>query len=104
MTRRIHPALILFTLLVYVFLMGPLVSVIGAALSDTTFLTFPPQGLSFRWFERIFEITAFRRTMITSFQIAVLATTLALIIGVLAGTYPAWKIAGRDPAPLLRAS
>ncbi len=29
---------------------------------------------------------------------------LALTIGVLAGTYPAWKIAGRDPAPLLRAS
>ena len=28
---------------------------------------------------------------------------LALAIGVLAGTYPAWKIAGRDPAPLLRA-
>ena len=29
---------------------------------------------------------------------------LALAIGVLAGTYPAWKIASRDPAPLLRAS
>jgi len=29
---------------------------------------------------------------------------LALLIGALAGAYPAWKIAQRDPAPLLRAS
>ena len=29
---------------------------------------------------------------------------LALLIGALAGAYPAWKIARRDPAPLLRAS
>lgn len=82
MTRRIHPALIAFAALVYIFLMGPLVIVIGASLSDTTFLTFPPQGLSLRWFERVFEISAFRRTMLTSLQIAVLATTIALIIGI----------------------
>lgn len=29
---------------------------------------------------------------------------LALLIGALAGAYPAWKIARRDPAPLLRAA
>jgi putative ABC transport system permease protein len=29
---------------------------------------------------------------------------LAIILGALAGAYPAWKIATRDPAPLLRAS
>lgn len=82
MERRIHPALIGFSVLVYLFLMGPLIIVIGASLSDTTFLTFPPQGLSLRWFEEIFEISAFRRTMVTSFQIAFLATLLALLIGV----------------------
>lgn len=77
-----NPVLIGFTVLVYFFLMAPLVIVIGAALSDTTFLTFPPQGLSLRWFERIFEISAFRRTMLTSFQIACIATAIALIIGI----------------------
>ena len=77
-----NPVLIGFAVLVYFFLMAPLVIVIGAALSDTTFLTFPPQGLSLRWFERIFEISAFRRTMLTSFQIACIATAIALIIGI----------------------
>lgn len=82
MTRRLHPGLIVLAVAVYLFLMGPLVIVIGAALSDTTFLTFPPQGLSLRWFEKIFEMSAFRRTMITSFQIAALSTCLALLIGI----------------------
>jgi len=77
-----NPLLIGFAVLVYFFLMAPLVIVIGAALSDSTFLTFPPQGLSLRWFERIFEITAFRRTMITSLQIACIATAIALVIGI----------------------
>lgn len=77
-----NPLLIGFAVLVYFFLMAPLVIVIGAALSDTTYLTFPPQGLSLRWFERIFEISAFRRTMVTSFQIACIATAIALVIGI----------------------
>ena len=98
MTRRISPILIAFTVLVYLFLLGPLVIVIGSSISDTTFLTFPPQGISLRWFERIFEMTAFRRTMVTSFQIAFASTTIALIIGIPAAyalnrfriTLPGW--------------
>ncbi|RVT86790.1 ABC transporter permease [Rhodobacteraceae bacterium CCMM004] len=82
MTGRLHPGLIAFAVAVYIFLMGPLVIVIGASLSDTTYLTFPPQGLTLRWFERIFEMSAFRRTMITSFQMATLSTLLALLIGI----------------------
>ena len=82
MTNKLHPALIAFTVLVFFFLVGPLVIVIGSALSDTTYLTFPPQGLSLRWFENIFQISAFRRTIITSLQIAFLSTFIALLIGI----------------------
>ncbi len=82
MTGRLHPALIAFAVLIYLFLMGPLVIVIGAALSDTGYLTFPPQGLTMHWFERIFEMSAFRRTMVTSFQVAAISTGCALVIGI----------------------
>ena len=82
MSDRPHPILIAVAALVYLFLMLPLVIVVGAALSDTTYLTFPPQGLSLRWFENIFEISAFRRTIVTSLQIAFLGTMIALLIGI----------------------
>ena len=82
MTGRLHPTLIAFAVVVYVFLMGPMVIVIGAALSDTGYLTFPPQGLTLHWFERIFEMSAFRRTMVTSFQVAAVSTGCALAIGI----------------------
>ena len=82
MTSRIHPLLILFTVLVYIFLAGPLIIVFGASVSDTTYLTFPPQGFSLRWFENIFEISAFRRTIVTSLELAFLATGLALLVGI----------------------
>ncbi|WP_036352836.1 ABC transporter permease [Microvirga sp. BSC39] len=82
MPDRPHPILIGVAALVYLFLMLPLVIVVGAALSDTTYLTFPPQGLSLRWFENIFEISAFRRTIVTSLQIALMGTLIALLIGI----------------------
>ncbi|WP_201772914.1 ABC transporter permease [Devosia riboflavina] len=82
MPTKIHPALIGFTALVFIFLVGPLIIVLGAALSDTTYLTFPPQGLSLRWFQNIFEIDAFRRTILTSLQVAVISTFVALLIGI----------------------
>jgi putative spermidine/putrescine transport system permease protein len=82
MPTKLHPALIGFTVLVFIFLVGPLVIVLGSALSDTTYLTFPPQGLSLRWFENIFEIDAFRRTILTSLQVGLLSTFFALVIGI----------------------
>lgn len=82
MQRRVHPALVAFAVVTFLFLIGPLVIIVGAALSDTTFLTFPPQGLTLRWFENIFEISAFRRTMLTSFQLAVAGTALSMLIGI----------------------
>lgn len=98
MPTRIHPLLIVFTILVYLFLLGPLVIIFGASLSDTTYLTFPPQGLSFRWFENIWNISAFRRTIVTSLQMAFLGTGIALVIGIPAAyalnryriSLPAW--------------
>ncbi len=82
MSARIHPALIAFAVLTFLFLLGPLVIIVGSALSDTTFLTFPPQGLTLRWFDNAFEISAFRRTMITSLSLATFGTLLSLAIGI----------------------
>jgi putative spermidine/putrescine transport system permease protein len=79
---RLHPLLIAFTVLVFFFLIAPLIIVVGASLSDTTFLTFPPRGLTFKWFANVFEVDAFRTTMATSFQLGVFGTALSLLVGI----------------------
>ncbi|WP_375174207.1 ABC transporter permease [Pseudooceanicola sp.] len=79
---KTHPLLIAFAVLTFAFLIGPLVIIIGTSLSETSFLTFPPQGLSLKWYENIFEISAFRRTMVTSFILAVGGTALSMLIGI----------------------
>ena len=82
MKQQTHPALIAITALAYVFLVGPIVIVIGAAFSDTGYLAFPPQGLTVRWFVNAWETSAFPRTFLTSLQVATMATALSLLIGV----------------------
>ena len=82
MKQRTHPLLIAFAVLVFLFLIGPLVIILGASLSDTSYLTFPPQGLSLRWYENVFEISAFKRTMVISFLLAVGGTALSMLIGI----------------------
>lgn len=79
---KTHPLLLAFAALTFAFLIGPLIIIIGTSLSETSFLTFPPEGLSLKWYENIFEISAFRRTMVTSFTLAVGGTALSMLIGI----------------------
>ena len=43
-----RPVLTLYCLLVYAFLLAPILVVVGASFNAGNFLTFPPQGLSLR--------------------------------------------------------
>ena len=79
---KTHPLLLAFAAMTFAFLIGPLIIIIGTSLSETSFLTFPPQGLTLKWYENIFEISAFRRTMVTSFMLAVGGTALSMLIGI----------------------
>jgi putative spermidine/putrescine transport system permease protein len=54
----------------------------GASVSDTPYLAFPPRGFTLQWFWNIFEIEAFRSTAITSLELAVLGTSLSLLVGI----------------------
>jgi len=42
-----------FALLVIAFLQVPVIVVILAGFSETSYLTIPPQGLTLRWFEQV---------------------------------------------------
>lgn len=82
MSGRVSPLLVALGAIVFIFLVAPLFIIVGASLSDTTYLAFPPRGLTLRWFWNIFEVSAFRTTAVTSLQLAVLGTSLSLVIGI----------------------
>ncbi|MBT9383969.1 ABC transporter permease [Pseudooceanicola sp. CBS1P-1] len=77
----------IFCLLVYIFLMAPIIVVIGASLNAGAFLTFPPQGLSLRWYVTFFHNDVFLRAIGTSLWVAAIATFFSVIIGTMAALY-----------------
>lgn len=68
--------------LVLLFLMGPFFIIVAAGLSAGESLAFPPQGLSFRWVIKVFQIESFRESFALSMALAIFGTLAALILGV----------------------
>lgn len=68
--------------LVYVFLFGPLVIIAATSFGASEVVEFPPHGFSFRWFSNVFASDTFMGTLIFSLEISLIATIIALIIGI----------------------
>jgi putative spermidine/putrescine transport system permease protein len=72
----------LFSLLVYIFLLGPLLIISVSSFEPGTILKFPPDGFSLHWYRHIFEVEMFPKTFRTSILISLLGNVLALLLGV----------------------
>ncbi|KIL40415.1 spermidine/putrescine ABC transporter ATP-binding protein [Gordoniibacillus kamchatkensis] len=72
----------LFTLLVYLFLLGPLVIIALSSFEPGTVLKFPPTGFSLRWYQKIFEVEMFMKTFKTSMAVSLLGNLFALLLGI----------------------
>lgn len=64
------------------FLIGPFLIVILAGASAGESLSFPPQGLSLRWYAKVFTVESFRASFALSMFLAVFGTLAALLIGI----------------------
>ncbi|WP_336058091.1 ABC transporter permease [Nitratireductor sp. CH_MIT9313-5] len=67
---------------VLLFLLGPFVIIVAAALSAGETLAFPPQGLSLKWVIKVFEVESFRASFALSMFLAIFGTLAALVLGV----------------------
>lgn len=72
-----------FAILVLLFLVLPVLIVIPMSFSETSYLTFPPQGFTWRWYTEIFTQTAWTRPGLLSIQIAALTAIVSTLIGTL---------------------
>jgi len=64
------------------FLIGPFFIIIFAGLSSGNTLAFPPDGLSLRWYLKVFTIESFRASFALSMFLAVFGTLCALLMGI----------------------
>jgi len=72
----------LLVVLLLVVIMAPLAVPMLMAVSDSPFLTFPPQGFTLRWFERVLLSREAQASFLFSLQLACWSTIVALLLGV----------------------
>jgi len=87
----------LFTLIVFIFLLGPLLIISVTSFEPGTVLKFPPASFSLRWYQNIFDVEMFPKTFTTSMMISLLGNVLALLLGIPAAyALSRYKFRGRD--------
>ncbi len=67
--------------LILLFVIAPLAVPVALSFSDTMFVTFPPQGFTLRWYQRVLTNQEFLTTFAFSLRLAVVVTALTLLIG-----------------------
>ncbi len=76
-----RPTLAAAAALVVLFLLGPLVVVIGASFTTTAWVAFPPVGFTLDWYRALAARADFTQALRTSLVLGLLATGAAALIG-----------------------
>lgn len=76
--RRSYAA---FATLAIGFITLPLVFIVWMSFFSNKILSFPPQGYTLDWYLRAWELSDFRNGFLLSFQTSLIATAIALILG-----------------------
>ncbi|RST50050.1 ABC transporter permease [Variovorax sp. MHTC-1] len=72
---------------VYAFLLLPIAIIVLMSLNAGEFMSFPPQGISLRWFGALFVNEAFMRAIRSSLLLASAATLTSSVIGIAGALY-----------------
>ncbi|WP_312795355.1 ABC transporter permease [Tianweitania sp.] len=71
-------------LLVVIFLQIPVIVVVLASFSETSYLTIPPQGWTLKWYEAVFTSSNYLSAIQNSLILALGSTVISLVLGVAA--------------------
>lgn len=86
-----------FNVLVYAFLLAPLAVVAVSSFGATSYLRFPPQGLTFRWFIEALDSPVYWATFRVSVWVATVSGIAATLIGIAAAyALGRYRPAGRN--------
>lgn len=73
-----------FGVAVVLFLLAPIVAIVPLAFTSSTFLNYPIDAYSLRWFDQLATDATWRRSISNSLIIGGSATALSLVLGILA--------------------
>ena len=80
-----------------VYMLAPLVVVIGASFSAGNYLVFPPQGFSLKWYAEVLDTPSYLRAGWLSLRIALVVTLISVVVGTAAAiALTRFRFAGRD--------
>ncbi|MGM1048939.1 putative spermidine/putrescine transport system permease protein [Paenibacillus uliginis N3/975] len=80
--KQQHRGLAVFTILAYIFLLGPLFIIMATSFGEGSVLKFPPEGFSLKWYQNIFEVEMFLTTFKVTIIVALVGNLIALLLGV----------------------
>ena len=79
---RKNKLLTIWAVLVFAFLAIPLLIITVTAFGGGSAITFPIESFSLKWFANVFALKSFRRSFITSLEVAFMATFISLLVGI----------------------
>jgi putative spermidine/putrescine transport system permease protein len=71
-------------LLTILYLVAPTLVIVPMSFTEARILSFPPQGFSLEWYERMLSDRQWSSALVNSAQVAVLTTILSVVLGTLA--------------------
>lgn len=80
--------------LIFIFLLAPLVVVIGTSVGTSRFVSFPPDGFTMKWYVEALTNVDFLKSILLSLRISAVSVACACIFGVMVSLY-FWKKPGR---------
>jgi ABC-type spermidine/putrescine transport system permease subunit II len=75
---------IVFAFVMYAFLIAPIIIVIFMSFNSALYLSFPPAGLSLRWYEKLFSDPIYTDASLKSFLVGCFAVLAATVFGTMA--------------------
>lgn len=85
MTRILtRSGLVLLAACVGIYLLLPVLIVVPMSFSDSSFLSFPPDKFSTRWYQALLDDPAWLESAMASLRVALLAAASSVVLGVLA--------------------
>lgn len=79
-----HILLYLFCILVFAFLLAPILVIIPMSFSSADFLQFPPPSFSLRWYQNFFSRQDWLSATMLSLRVAIATSLLSTVLGIMA--------------------